>query len=330
MNIYDVAKKAGVSITTVSRVINGSSRVSVKTKDKVQKVMEELHYTPSLIAVGLATNSTRTIGVMVPDVRDSFHAQVAYLIESQMLKKGYNCILCNTTVEPNQKIEYLNMLYSKNVDGIILVGSSYHDKKIDETYKQFKKDIPMVLINAIGVAGTASVICDEAYGIRKALIHIKETGKKRPIFIKDPQMYQHSTFTKESAFIEAMKEIYPEIQEPATYTIEPTIESYEGFLRQAAEESLGMDSVLFTKDECCARFLKAMIKVGLKTPQDLALVGFNNSELTDLTTPSITTIDHRVKAHCDLAADKLLAMISGQEIEAVTYMKPQLVIKETT
>lgn len=328
MNIYDVAKQAGVSTTTVSRVINGSDKVSEKTMDKVCKVMEELNYTPSQIAVGLATNSTKTIGVMLPDVRDIFHASVAFLIEQKMSKQGYNCILCNTSEEDRKEVDYLNSLYGKKVDGIILVGSSYHKRTIDKAYEQWENKIPLVLINALSTEGTASVVCDEKDGMMQALTHLKKSGKKHPVFIRETADQQkRSSVTKANGFTQAYKELFGD-EKAKIYSCQPTREEYSQLLDVIQKETA--DSVLFTNDMSCAVFLKSMEAKGLKAPDDYALIGFNNSSISDITTPALTTIDHHVEAHCEMAIEKIYQMIQGKPVEKVTYIKPHLVVKETT
>lgn len=328
MNIYDVARRAKVSTATVSRVLNGNSSVNEKTKNRVLKVMEELNYMPSQIAVGLATNSTKTIGVMLPDVRDIFHATVAFLIESKMSKRGYNCILCNTSEESAKEVKYLNSLYGKKVDGIILVGSSYHKAEIDDVYNQWSSKIPLVLINAISADGTASVICDETDGMMQALTHLKERGKKHSIFIRETSDHQkRSSVIKADGFIKACKEVFDQDQ-AKVYSCQPNSADYGRLIDKISQDKV--DSVLFTNDMSCAIFLKSMEAKGLKAPDDLALIGFNNSSISEITTPTLTTIDHHVDEHCEMAVEKIYQMIKGKEVDKVTYIKPTLVIKETT
>ncbi|MGI6031328.1 MAG: LacI family DNA-binding transcriptional regulator [Eubacteriales bacterium] len=331
MNIYDVAKRAGVSTATVSRVINDSSKVSPKTQEKVRRVMAELNYTPSQIAVGLATNVTRTVGIMVPDVRDNFHATAAFLLENELLAHGYNCILCNTTGQPDKMAHYLATLYAKQVDGIVLVGSSYADQTLSDAYQRLTRPIPMVGINAVGAPGTYCVLCDEAHGMREALTHLRQQGRQAPAFLRDPQPYQNrASRTKEEAYRQGMKTVYGLEAQPLTLSAEPSVESYRTLLRQMKQEHPQVDAILCTNDFCCAELLKALQAEGIPVPERMALVGFNNSYITDLTSPTITTIDHHVTEHCAKAVEKLLTAMNGGHPDPVTYIQPHLVIKETT
>ena len=135
MNIYDVSEKAGVSIATVSRVLNGNERVSERTREKVLAVMEECGYTPNAFARGLGLNTMKTIGVMCADSSYPYQAKAIYYIEQNLRANGYDCILCCTGDALERKKECMELLLTKKVDGIILVGSSFvYDKKSENKY----------------------------------------------------------------------------------------------------------------------------------------------------------------------------------------------------
>lgn len=125
MNIYDVSKKAGVSIATVSRVLNGNANVSDKTKNKVLVAMKELDYTPNIFARGLGLNTMKTIGIMCSDSSDTYLANAVYYLEQELRRHNYDSILCCTGQDSETKKKYLDLLISKRVDGIILAGSQF-------------------------------------------------------------------------------------------------------------------------------------------------------------------------------------------------------------
>ena len=120
MNIYDVSKKAGVSIATVSRVINGNNNVSEKTKQKVLSVMKEISYTPNVFARGLGLNTMKTVGIMCSDSSDPYLANAIYYLERELRSHGYDSILCCTGTSPENKRQYFELLLSKRVDAMIL------------------------------------------------------------------------------------------------------------------------------------------------------------------------------------------------------------------
>ncbi len=327
ITIYDVAKKAGVSTATVSRVINGSNTVTQRTKDKVELVMKELAYTPNHSAISLATNRTFSIGIMLPDVTDTFHSTVAYLLESKLMDNKYTSILCNTGGNTKKIIDYLETLYSKNVDGIILVGSSYNDPQIKNTILKKCAAIPMVFINAKGPGGTHSIICQESEGIKEALLHLKAQGKKNPVFVRDTVPHQKvASSTKEYAFFSGMKEVFPDVL-PLSYSPKRDVPSIKAFLTDLPP---GVDAILCVSDLFASYIIKACGEISLQVPQKMAVVGFNNSFISEITTPAITTVDHHIEECCTLGLKTLFQVLNGEVAPEVTHIKPHLIIKKST
>ena len=178
INIYDVSKKAGVSIATVSRVLNGNTRVSEKTRDKVINAMKELDYTPNVFARGLGLNTMKTIGIMCIDSSDIYLANAVYYLEQELRKYNYDSILCCTGKDYNNKKNYLELLLSKRVDGIILAGSQFVENTSEHNNDYIinaAKDVPIVLVNGyLDAANIYSVMCNDeeaVYNATKLLIN---------------------------------------------------------------------------------------------------------------------------------------------------------------
>ena len=139
MTIYDISKKAGVSIATVSRVLNGSDKVRPSTKKKVMDIIEKYDYTPNAFARGMGLHSLQTIGILCADSSDLFLAKAVYYLEQELQANGYESLLCCTGYNLEIKQNYLNLILSKKVDSIILVGSNFIGTTEDEN--QYIKDI---------------------------------------------------------------------------------------------------------------------------------------------------------------------------------------------
>ena len=125
MNIYDIAKEAGVSIATVSRVLNNKGTVSAATRARVEAILKQNNYTPSAIARGMVSKSMRTVAVLTVDIRVPHYARTAYTIEREFSRRGYEVILCNTGGDRGETLRYLQVVNQKQVDGIVLVGSVF-------------------------------------------------------------------------------------------------------------------------------------------------------------------------------------------------------------
>ena len=164
VNIYDVSKHAGVSIATVSRVLNGNPNVSDKTRRKVLAVMDELGYTPNVFARGLGLNTMRTIGIMCSDSSDLYLANAINYLERGLRNNGYDAILCCTGYDLEAKQQYFELLRSKRVDAIILAGSKFVEMRPrdNEYIIAAASKLPIMLVNGyLEGANIYSTICDD-------------------------------------------------------------------------------------------------------------------------------------------------------------------------
>ena len=186
MNIYDIAKEAGVSISTVSRVLNNKSNVKEDTKQKVEAVLEKHDYRPSAIARGLVSSSMRTVAVLTVDIRVPHYARTAYTIEREFSRRGYEVMLCNTGGELEEAAKYLRVATEKNVDGIVLVGSVFNTICKAPEIEGLLGRIPMVLANGKADAKRSySVLVDDGYGVGLAVEHLVKRGCRNLYYLKD-------------------------------------------------------------------------------------------------------------------------------------------------
>ena len=186
MNIYDVSEKAGVSIATVSRVINGNSNVSEKTRLKVLAVMEEIGYTPNVFARGLGLNTMKTIGIMCTDSSDIYLANAVYYLERELRNNGYDSILCCTGPNLATKKKYLDLLMSKRVDAIILVGSKYLEQKAAENNYIINaaKELPIMLVNGhLDGPNIYSTLCDDEDAVFNVTDSLIRSGRTDIVYL---------------------------------------------------------------------------------------------------------------------------------------------------
>lgn len=143
MNIYDIASKAGVSIATVSRVLNGKGNVSEKTKEHVLSIIEEMGYTPNIFARGLGLNSIKMVGILCSDVSDIYYATAVSTIEKELRQSGYDSLLCCTGDNIEDRKKSIDLLLSKRVDAILLVGSTFKEKSDNSHILDAAKTFPL-------------------------------------------------------------------------------------------------------------------------------------------------------------------------------------------
>jgi DNA-binding LacI/PurR family transcriptional regulator len=331
MSIYDVAKKAGVSVATVSRVINESATVSQETKIKVLKAIKELDYVPNGIARSLATNKTESVGIMVSNIRNYFDHQLAYELEKNLNEYGIVSILCNTTIETKKKLDYLYLLREKKVDAIITVGSMYEEKDFFEELAKASKDFPIIMINSIldrEYKNIVTVSSAEETGIMNSLSYIKSRGYKNPIYIYPvDSMENRAAISKRKAFGKAIKTYYPEndlIEFESSDVDDEIIEVIKILRDQKA------DAIQFENDNLAIQYYKHFLSLGVKIPEEIAIVGFDNIDSSNFTQKAISSIDQQLSLQAKIAVESLEKLMRNESVKHETIVDSVFLAKETT
>ena len=192
MNIYDIAKAADVSIATVSRVINGSGKVSPATRDKIIRIIQENDYTPNAFARGLGLGSMRTVGILCANTSDMYLSEAVFHLENNLRKSGFNSLLCCTGYGRAEKENALRLILSKSVDAVILVGSNYIEAEdsANDYIRRAAQQIPIFMMNgSIKGENIYCVMCDDytvTYDLADMLL---STGSKNILFAQRNNSY---------------------------------------------------------------------------------------------------------------------------------------------
>ncbi len=329
MNIYDVAKESGVSIATVSRVLNSPEKVSEKTRNKVIQVLKKHSYTPNAIARGLVVNSMKTIGVLTIDIRDNYFANVAYTIEQEFSNLGYNVILCNTGGDTKEIIRYMKILSEKKVDGFILVGSVFKDKTVDRAVSTFSKTLPVVFVNGYNNSpNTFSIICDDTQGIRLCMDYLVGQGHRDIVFVRDSNTF--SSQTKEKAFKSSMEKHGLELFDHSILNVKKGFEGGMEAVETLMEKGAGFTAIITGEDIVSIGAIKKLKQYGIRVPEDVSVTGYNNSILSNLSEPELTTIDNKMD-NMGIGAVRILNdVLEGRSISSKTVITPDLVIRNST
>lgn len=333
MNIYDIAQLAGVSIATVSRVVNDSPRVSEKTKQKVMAIMEENGYTPNVFARGLGLDSMKTIGIMCPDVSDAYMATAIAHLESRMHEHGYDCILCCTGYEQSVKEKYVSLLLAKRIDALIMVGSVYSGSGGSDSLVRYVRDaaknIPVFLIN--GYLDHENVYCaygDDYQATYDVTSQMIERGRKRILFLCDSHSY--SATQKLEGYESALKSHGLPVLGDLKLYVKNRIHSVRDILLERRD--LKFDSVVATDDGLAVGAIKYANSKLLKIPEDLCITGFNNSALSICSDPELSSVDNKVEELCNLTINNMMKILHGkaEEVSRDTKIPCRLVKRCTT
>ena len=308
--IKDVAKKVGVSVATVSYVLNGKKKISEDTKKKIYEAIEELNYVPNINAQGLNSHSYRLIGVVVPQTengdklmfQNAFYGEVLGSIEYWARQKGYHVIVSATDTNES----YLKLAKQRNLDGIIVIGMYP-----DEFYKELKKtDIPIVLIDSYcNDFYYHSIRIDDAYGSYLATKYLLENGHSEIAFFVG-QVKDNGVMKKRLlGYKQALEQFGVEYNEK--YIFEGQID-YDSGIKLAdklVNSKLPITAIVCAADILAIGVMSELYKLGVKVPDDISIVGFDDLETSKYLTPALTTIHQQISLKGQKAVELLLEHI---------------------
>lgn len=286
--IYDVAKRAGVSITTVSRVLNDRGQVSEKTRIRVQQAMADLGYVPNPAARSLTLGVSQLIALVVPSITNSFYATLAKGLQDHCYAVGYNTVIANTDGDPEKEIECIETLLKKQIDGICFARYLEDEASLRLLAESQKSTViigakPKDLeFDVVGVFGTGAAL-------NEAIAQLKIAGKRRLGYIGGPPHTIVGTVRKRQ-YQFAVKKYDLSYEDALVAETDFTIEAG----RKAAEEMLSLanppDMFFAGNDLLAMGIFEALQNVGLNIPDDVAVIGCDDIELARLLKPSLTTI----------------------------------------
>lgn len=321
--IRDVAKEAEVSVATVSRVLNNNGYVNEDTRKKVLKVIEKLNYKPNAVARSLFKKQSKTIGLIVPDIKNPFFPEIARAVEDVMNLHGFTLILCNSDEYGEKEKKYLEILKQKYIDGIIIVTSKLTSKDLKEA------GIPIVALDRVPKDEIPSVSVDHYDGARKAVQYLKSIGCKKIAHIRGPK----DIISSEERYRGYLDEVKSEawFQEDLVVNGDYNVNASATVTELLLQRHPDIDGIFAGNDQMAVGVLKAANQLQKVIPDDLSLIGFDGIELGRLIIPELTTISQPIYELGSTAAKMLLDLINGKTLEKmhVTY-EASLVIGKST
>lgn len=323
---------AGVSIATVSRVVNGSTKVSDRTKQKVLAVMQEAEYTPNVFARGLGLDSMKTVGIMCPDISDAYMSEAVSFLEKRLHSRGYNCILGCSGYKQKEKEDYTKLLLSKRIDTLVMVGSTYagdgRDAVQTEYIREAAKKTPIFLINGIVEGENIYCTCaDDFKAVYEVTSSLIRRGKKRILFLFNSQSF--SARQKMAGYEKALADAgYPVLGELKFHTKNDIHYAVDMLL---AYRTLEFDAVVATDDGLGIAALKYAAAKGIRVPEELSVTGYNDSNLAICCEPELTSVDSKLEVQCRLTVENMLRLLEEEEsIEHKTVVSCEIMKRCTT
>lgn len=330
--IKDVAYKAGVSIATVSHVVNDTRYVSDELKQRVFAAMEQLNYHPNSLARSLRVGQTNTIGLISPDNSNPFFAEISRLIESEGFNNGYSVILCNTDDNPAKEAKYVDVLIAKQVDGVIFMSAG---ESVESLQRLWNQNIPVVVTDReVPNVLADMVLVDNQKGGYQVTKYLISLGHSQIACITGPSRARSSA-QRVRGFDQAMAD--------AGLTVNPVYINDGDFRSKSSE--LSMNRLLALKAPPTAVFacndlmaigaIRSARNHGLRVPEDISIAGFDDISYCQAVHPSLTTVSQPYAEMAKIATDLLIQRISEQhENNRVKEFKrfvldPKLVIRDS-
>ena len=339
MTIYDIAKQAGVSASTVSRVINQKPGISEATRRKVQKLLKENRYTPDVTARGLVMQSSWTIGILIEDIRVSLHTDAVYIIEEELMEHGYTCITLSTGRSLEKKQEFIRLLEQRRVEGVIMIGSMFGEEEGKEEGLRAEVashlgETPIILVNGeLKLPNVWSIMSDEQRGTEESVAYLLKKNRKRIAYMMDVDT--PSNHLKLRGYKDGCLKYAPDMemqiyQAPGMDT-NPTDSVERG--REAVIEMCrrfpDMDAILCSTDMLAVGCIQGLNEMHRRVPEDVAVMGVDNVLAGQLIHPTLTTLDNKMEECGRNAARMLLEALDGREPSRKIIMPAEIIERES-
>lgn len=325
-NIQQVAQKAGVSVATVSRVLNNVSAVSPKTRLKVEDAIKELKYEPSMLGRNLRNSESRLLLVLIPSISNPFYTEIIKGIENIAITHDYNILLCETDSNPQRENIYFNMVKNKLADGIISMDPTVNRQKL----KELAENHSIILCSEYEEGGIIPyVTIDNELAAYQAIKHLIKIGNQKIALINADEKFLY-TRQRRRGYERALKEFKIPIRTEWIYNTEKLdFESGVHAMRMLLQLKERPTAVFAVSDTLAIGALKEINVSGLKVPDDIAVVGFDKISFSNMTNPTLTTIAQPMNKMGSTAANMLINRIKGNKVENIV-LDHELVIREST
>lgn len=311
-SIKDIAKLSGVSVATVSRVINDNGRFSEETRQKVLAVIKETNYQMNFSAKSLRMNKSFSVGILVPDISNYFFSSVVQQMEAILFEQGYSTIICNTGRNLDKELAYLNMLESKMVDGLIVISGA---DEFGFNYSNAENGIPYVCIDRQPKDKKDTIFISSnhyqgAFEATEALIH---AGAKSPVIFMHSRQ---SSSAKErlKGFQDALKknniQMNPEL---SIFTMDLQKPDYQKNIDTFVQKAKKIDGIFAINDHIAIELLNFLPTIGKKIPDDIKLIGFDDTPQCNYTVPKLSSVKQNIPEIAQITVDNLISIIKNPE-----------------
>ncbi|WP_085992129.1 LacI family DNA-binding transcriptional regulator [Oceanobacillus senegalensis] len=313
VTIKEVAKEANVAISTVSRVLNNSGYTSEKTREKVLQAVKKLDYKGSLLAAAMTKKQTLTLGLIIPDIKNIFYSDLTRAVEDEASKHGFNIFLCNTDNNLQKEAEYINLLIAKGVDGIIFSSPEIEAENIKDAKEKYP-DLPIVVLGSkIFNLHVHEVLVDNFDGGYKATSHLIDLGHKDIAFISGGKE-SYASVERHKGYEYALNENGISINDEYVVFDKFYMESgYKNALK-LLQKNRRPTAIFAGSDSIAVGVYRAANELNINIPEQLSVVGFDDSQYAEILSPMLTTIHTPIKEMGQRAIEIIVKLIKEKQL----------------
>lgn len=316
VTIHDIARISGVSATTVSRVLNNNYPVKKETREKVEKIIDEMGYKPNEIARSLILRTTSNIGVVVPGITNLFFPTIVEEINKVLVSEGFIISLFTTDGNPENEENVIDSIISRNIDGIILLDPSVEN--LENGYlEKVGRNIPTIIVNGMTDRQDMNFISyNEEIGTREAFNYLLKLGHKNILFTRGDKSLSYDL--KERVYRDFVKEKgldYSRVVSVGKGNSLDVIGDTEAIMSKWLREKHDATAIFACNDLMAVGILNACHINGLKVPEDISIIGFDNTILSKISKPGLTTVDLNMKYIGEKSAKEILYMVRNKKLK---------------
>ncbi len=312
LSIRDISRLSGVSIATVSRVINRNGRFSKDTEKRVLDIIEQYHYVPNMTARRLRTKEQNFIAIIIPDITNEFFARISQLLQELLLQKGYLALLCNTAENMDVQRQYLEMLGIVNLAGIIFVSGD-----AETSHLCGLMELPTIYIDrapqGASLENALVVESDNYGGAAMAVREMAEKGCRRIAFLRSAQVITTHSF-RQSGYLDELSRLGMKADPQLILQVnQVSFEDAKKRVNQLIAQKIEFDGIFCATDYLAVGAMEALKENGIRVPEQVKVVGFDDLSIARLAAQPITTIHQDIEAISQTAAEEMVRIIQGKE-----------------
>jgi len=328
VTIYDIARQAGVSASTVSRVLNGKPGVSEAKREEIKKLLKVYDYKPEDAIREPVAQAYRTIGILLSDIRNSRYTEGVYEAVEHLARHDYANYVLHAGGETIAQVERIRLLAQRRIDGAILIGSSFQSDQVGKSIQRYLPVKPVIMVNGIlHLPNVYGILADETSGVCELTRLLISKGRRHLAYVNSKNT--PSNTLKLNGYLQGLREEGIE-GEPTVCHMEGHVRDADRLFAEFMKQHPDLDGIVFSDDFLAVIGGKVLHALNYKVPEDIMYAGINNSQQTVVSTPSITSLDSQLTQLCVTAADLMMEALDGKRLYRKTIIGTEIIEREST